>query len=325
MANVKNFGAEIVGKAIVIGQTTSKYVVVSVDGDNVQTMFYRTEGDTPVPVRMTAQALSKMLESGKLHIEGATTADAPEETVSDNTEETSTEAAVEEASAENVDQEQGSAPEPEPKKKSMAKKNPEPKPEFKSESKSAPKSAPKGTPKSGQYVYGEYKTKRDKTAPKIMGFNEDDYIYQNAALIGGAKTWEYVKVNGRKLKVYTVIFGTRWCDLAHQLTNALNEGASTDELLEIAETAKEAMDTVRAAQKEEYLEKKAEHQAAKAKAEPSPKSAKSAKSAAKTAATSGEKLYTEAEVKARVRKAFTVLANAMNVDVKSFEPIIEAA
>lgn len=112
MANVKNFGAEIVGKAIVIGQTTSKYVVVSVDGDNVQTMFYRTEGDTPVPVPITAQALSKMLASGKLHIEGATTVAAPEETVSDNTEETAIEDAVEEVSAEDVDQEQEPTPNP---------------------------------------------------------------------------------------------------------------------------------------------------------------------------------------------------------------------
>ncbi len=316
MANVKNFGAEIVGKAIVIGQTTSKYVVVSVDGDNVQTKFYRTEGDAPIPVPMTAQALSMMLASGKLHWEDANTGDVSEETVSDTPEKVVAENEVEEANAENVNEEQKPAPvsEPEPKKGPTAKKKPEPK--------SEPKSAPKGTPKSGQYVYGEYKTKRDKIAPKIMGFNEDDYIYQNAALVGGAKSWEYVKVNGRKMKACIVIFGTRWCDLAHQLTNALNEGASTDELLEIAETAKEAMDKVRAAQKEEYLEKKAERQAAKAKAEASPKSAKSA---AKTAATSGDKLYTEAEVKARVRKAFTVLANAMNVDVKSFEPIIEAA
>lgn len=315
MANTKNFGAEIVGKAIVIGQTTSKYVVVSVDGDNVQTMFYRTEGDAPVPVPMTAQALSKMLASGKLHFEGASTVDAPEENVSDNTEETAVEDEVEEINAEDVAEEQESTPVPEPKAKPEPKK-PEPK------KKSTPKSAPKSTPKKGKYVYGEYKTKRDKIAPKIMGFGEDEYIYQNAALVGGAKSWEFVKVNGAKMKVYTIIFGTRWCDLAHQLVDALNEGASTDELLDIAETAKEAADTARAAQKEEYLEKKAERQAAKAKADAS---AKTAKSAAKTAASKGEKMYTEAEVKERIRNAFGALAKALNVKLSDLEPLIAAA
>ena len=308
MANVKNFGAEIVGKAIVIGQTASKYVVVSVDGDNVHTMFYRTEGDAPVPVPMTAQALSKMLASGKLHFEGASTVDAPEETVSDNTEDTATEDEVEEINTEDVTEEQEPSPVPEPKAKPEPKK-PEPK------RKPTSKSAPKSTPKSGKYVYGEYKTKRDKIAPKIMGFSEDEYIYQNAALVGGAKSWEFVKVNGAKMKVYTIIFGTRWCDLAHQLVDALNEGASTDELLDIAETAKEAADTARAAQKEEYLEKKAERQAAKAKAD----------AAAKTAASKGEKMYTEAEVKERIRNAFGALAKALNVKLSDLEPLIAAA
>jgi hypothetical protein len=296
MANVKNFGAEIIGKAIVIGETTSKYVVVSVNGDNVQTKFYRSEDSEPLSVPMTTQILSMMLATGKWHWEG-TASD-----VSDAEDE------VEEVDAEDVEEPE-TAPKPEPKKKPVAKK------------KTTPKSAPKSEPKKGQYVYAEYTTKMGKTAPKIMGFNENDYIYLNAASVGGAKSWEWIKVNGKKMKAYTVIFGTRWCDLAHQLVDALNNGASKDELLEIAETAKEAADTARAAQKEEYLEKKAKRQAER----DAETSAKSAKSAAKTAAGNNEKLYTEAEVKARIRKAFKCLADAMHVDVKSLEPIIAAA
>ena len=298
MANVKNFGAEIVGKAIVIGETTSKYVVVSVNGDNVQTKFYRSEGSEPLSVPMTTQILSMMLATGKWHWDG-TASDVPETAPSDS-KTSDAEDEVEEVDAEDVEEPE-TAPKPESKKKPTTKK----------------KTTPKSEPKNGQYVYAEYTTKMGKTAPKIMGFNENDYIYQNASSVGGAKSWEWVKVNGKKMKAFIVIFGTRWCDLAHQLVDALNEGASKDELLEIAETAKEAADTARAAQKEEYLEKKAKRQAEA--------SAKSAKSAAKTAAGNNEKLYTEAEVKARIRKAFKCLADAMHVDVKSLEPIIAAA
>ncbi len=314
MAITKNFGAEIIGKALVIGTTTSKYVITSVNGNTVLTNFYRTDGVDPLTVPMTTQTLSAMLASGKIHWEDGSNMDAaPEETVTGEAEATVTpEDEVEEVSAEDVGEEPKSAP--------KSKSKPEAKPKAKRKS-----TVKKSSPKSGQYIYGEYETKRGKKAPKIMGFNEHDEMYQNAALIGGAKSCEFVKVNGKKMRVYTVIFGTRWCDLAHQLTDALNEGASMDELQDIADAAKEANDQVRAAQKEEYLEKKAERQTAKETKAKAASPSKSAKSVAKEAASKGEKLYTESEVKARIRKAFAVLADAMHVDVKSFEPVIEAA
>lgn len=307
-----NVNAYKVGRVLFIGNADNgaKYTIKSVNGDSVVCSFDR-EGVPSMELPMTKAAIEMLIKSGKVHwadetVEEVTTADEPTLTT-DATDEES----VEEVNVEDVeDAEPASKPEPKPKKKPAAKK-----PTAKSE--------PKSAPKSGKYVYGEYTTKRGKTAPKIMGFSEDEPVYQNAALIGGAKSWEFVKVGGKKMKAYTVIFGTRWCDCARQLTNALNEGAGIEELQEIAETAKEALDTARAAQKEEYLEKKAERQAtkeAKVKAD-----AKSAKTAAKEAASKGEKMYTEAEVKTRIRNAFAVLSKALGIKLSDLEPLIAAA
>lgn len=302
-----------VGRVLVIGNADSgaKYTIKSVNGDSVVCSFDR-EGVPSMELPMTKAAIEMLIKSGKVHwadeaTEKVTTADEPTPTA-DTTDEDS----VEEVNAEDIeDAEPAPKHEPEPKKKPAAKKP------------AAKKPTAKGETKSGKYVYGEYTTKRGKTAPKIMGFSEDEPVYQNAALIGGAKSWEFVKVGGKKIKAYTVIFGTRWCDCARQLTAALNEGADIEELQEIADTAKEALDTARAAQKEEYLEKKAERQAAKeAKAK---SDAKSAKAAAKEATCKAERVYTEAEVKTRIRNAFAVLSKALGIKLSDLEPLIAAA
>lgn len=291
----QNVNAYKVGRVLVIGseENGAKYTIKSVNGDSLVCAFER-EGVPSMELPMTKESIEKLLATGKLHWADEESAPAGEQPMGED--------AVEEVNAEDVG---NGEPEPTPEPAPRAKK-PSPK-----------KSAPKATAKAGRYAYGEYETKRGKTAPKVMGFAEDDEVYQNAALIGGAKSWEYVKVSGKKTKVFTIIFGTRWCDYAHQLVDALNRGADLEELEELAETAKAANDAARAAQKEEYFERKAKRQ--------EEKSAKAAKNAAKGAAAKGEKMYTEAEVKERIRKAFEALANALNLKVSDLEPLIDAA
>ena len=56
-----------------------------------------------------------------------------------------------------------------------------------------------------------------------------------------------------------------------------------------------------------------------------PKSETKSEPKATKAAAKGEKLYTEAEVKERIRNAFKALADATGGNVADFEPLIEAA
>lgn len=164
----------------------------------------------------------------------------------------------------------------------------------------------------GKYTFATYTTKRGKTAGKICGLSEDEPAYQRAGEIHASHTWE--RKDGKR--VYTLLFGPRYTDAAKEVCRALNEGADFDELLDIVETNTEALAQKRAEMKAEYLEKKA-------KREEERKAAKTAKAAAK--ASKDEELYTEAQVKARIRNAFALLAKALKVNVDDLEPIIKVA
>lgn len=245
---------------------------------------------------MADDEFSKLMQS--INNICATTTDSTEDASTEDTEDT------EEADAEEVEDTE-EAPNTEPK-------------------------STKGTKKSSdKYVYAEYTTKRGKTAPKIMGFDGTEDTYTEAMLYGGAKSWEYAKVGGKKVKAYTVIFGSRWCEAAKQMVIQLNNGGDLDDMQEISLTYRQAMESERKAQKEEYLAKKEERAKAKA-AKASTKSAESAKSAAKGAATS-EKVYTKAEVEEKIRSAFAAFFGATIPDKSKVaqymgyaEPIIKA-
>ena len=163
----------------------------------------------------------------------------------------------------------------------------------------------------GKYVFVTYTTKRGKTAGKIQGLSEDEPAYQRAGEIHASHTWE--RKDGKR--VYSLLFGPRYTDAAKEVCRALNEGADFDELLDIVETNTEALAQKRAEMKAEYLEKKAKRE--------EERKAKTAKAAAKGA--KGEELYTEAQVKERIRAAFAMVAKALKINIDDLEPIIKVA
>lgn len=169
----------------------------------------------------------------------------------------------------------------------------------------------------GKYTFATYTTKRGKEAGKIVGLDEDEPAYQRAGEIHASHTWE--RKDGKR--VYVLLFSPRYTDAAREVCNALNEGCDFDDLLDIVETNTEALAAKRAEQKAEYLERKAQREAKKQEAE----KAKATAKASKSSATDGEKLYTEAQVKARIRRAFETLAKSLGCKIKDLEPIIKAA
>lgn len=101
------------------------------------------------------------------------------------------------------------------------------------------------------------------------------------------------------------------------MCDALNDGAGMDELLDIVDVNYKSLEQKWAEKKAEYAEKKAKREAEK-------KAAKTAKAAAK-GASKGEELYTEAQVKERIRNAFAMAAKALKINIDDLEPIIKVA
>lgn len=350
MAN--NFkDADLIGKELIVGNGVAKYIIKSVEGDTWRCIFHR-DGVKDLELPMKAASLLKMVEEKRVQWAEAPTEAKSETTKDETAKPEGTKAEPTEAKAEGetdddieeVDAEKIEEPKPTPKpakpklrivtgkivKEKVreaieeAEEEPtepideteedEPETETEEEVEETPKPKAKARKRTvkGKYTFATYTTKRGKTAGKICGLSEDEPAYQRAGEIHASHTWE--RKDGKR--VYSLLFGPRYTDAAKEVCRALNEGADFDELLDIVETNTEALAQKRAEMKAEYLEKKAKREAEK-------KAAKTAKAAAKGA--KGEELYTEAQVKERIRNAFALLAKALKVNIDDLEPIIKVA
>ena len=200
------------------------------------------------------------------------------------------------ATADEVEEVQDVQPE-EPKAETI-KMKPEPKAK-KSEPKAKGAKKEQEAPAAGRLRYETYTTKKGKTGAKIVGFNETDAAYLAGPELHGSKAWENDKQGN---KTFCLLFSHRYAKAAEDVCKALNAGKSVADCQAIIDGCTEE----RAQRREEWRARRdARDNAATNEGE---------------ATATTEKLYTEAEV----RKAFATLADASGVDVKEFEPIIEA-
>ena len=293
-------GADLIGKTIVVNGSNVKYVIKSVDGDKLMTDFIMGDRTMPCPVPMSQ--VESMVEAGKWTIEGSEECRVKsEESATANEEPTATEeATAEEPTA--TEEVEEVIDEPEPVKAATVKMQPKDKAEEKA-TKSKPQK-PQTKAKSdtshqhSALKYETYTTKKGKTGAKIVGFHETDAAYLAGPDLHGSKAWENDKQGN---KTFCLLFSHRYAKAAEDVCKALNAGKSVADCQAIIDGCTEE----RAQRREEWRQKRAEREAQSNEGE----------ATAKT-----EKLYTEAEV----RKAFATLAEASGVDVKEFEPIIEA-
>lgn len=322
-----------VGRVLVIGSGAATYTIKSVDGDRVVVDFQREGMKQTFP--MTKGAIISLVEQGKMHwADDEPKQEAPKAKAKAEPKSEPIEDEVEEENAEEVIDEEPVPVRPKVKLrvvtgrivKDKVREQPvddedeeEPIEEEPIEEEPKAKPKPKATKRTvkGKYTFATYTTKRGKEAGKIVGLDEDEPAYQRAGEIHASHTWE--RKDGKR--VYVLLFSPRYTDAAREVCNALNEGCDFDDLLDIVETNTEALVAKRAEQKAEYLERKAQREAKKQEAE----KAKATAKASKSSATDGEELYTEAQVKARIRRAFETLAKSLGCKIKDLEPIIKAA
>ena len=347
--------ADLIGKELIVGNGVAKYIIKSVEGDTWRCIFHR-DGVKDLELPMKAASLLKMVEEKRVawaeaptetKAESAKPESTKDETAKPETkpEPTKAETKGDADDIEEVDAEEVEEPKPTPKPakpklrvvtgKIVKEKvreaieeaedeeptepideteDDEPETETETEpEEETPKPKAKARKRAkGKYTFATYTTKRGKEAGKIVGLDENEPAYQRAGEIHASHTWE--RKDGKR--VYTLLFGPRYTDAAKEVCRALNEGADFDELLDIVETNTEALAQKRAEMKAEYLEKKA-------KREEERKAAKTAKAAAKGA--KSEELYTEAQVKERIRAAFAMVAKALKINIDDLEPIIKVA
>lgn len=293
-------GADLIGKTIVVNGSNVKYVIKSVDGDKLMTDFIMGDRTMPCPVPMSQ--VESMVEAGKWTIEGSEEPTATETKSEDvKPEATATE---EPTATEEVEEVQPEEPKAEtvkvktemPKDKAEEKATPKPqKPQTKAKTAKKEQEAPAA----GRLRYETYTTKKGKTGAKIVGFNETDAAYLAGPELHGSKAWENDKQGN---KTFCLLFSHRYAEAAKEVCKALNAGKSVADCQAIIDGCTEE----RAQRREEWRARRDARDNA------------TTNEGEATAAT--EKLYTEAEV----RKAFATLAEASGVDVKEFEPIIEA-
>ena len=331
MANVSYKDSDLIGKELIVGNGVAKYIINSVEGDTWVCTFQRKDAED-LELHMKAASLLKMVETGKVRwAEEPTTAkpESPKDEPTESDTEGELDSDVEEVDAEEIEEPKPTPKAAKPKLRVVTGKivkekvrqpiedeeptepiedEPEDEPEVEQPK---PKAKARKRTAKGKYTFATYTTKRGKTAGKICGLSEDEPAYQRAGEIHASHTWE--RKDGKR--VYTLLFGPRYTDAAKEVCRALNEGADFDELLDIVETNTEALAQKRAEMKAEYLEKKAKREAER--------KAKTAKAAAKGA--KGEELYTEAQVKERIRNAFVMVAKALKVNIDDLEPIIKVA
>jgi len=291
-------GADLIGKTIVVNGSNVKYVIKSVDGDKLMTDFIMGDRTMPCPVPMSQ--VESMVEAGKWTIEGETASENKAEDVKPEATATEEATAEEPTATEEVEE---VIDEPEPVKAATVKMQPKDKAEEKA-TKSKPQK-PQTKAKSdtshqhSALKYETYTTKKGKTGAKIVGFNETDAAYLAGPDLHGSKAWENDKQGN---KTFCLLFSHRYAKAAEDVCKALNAGKSVADCQAIIDGCTEE----RAQRREEWRARRDARDNA---------TTNEGEATAKT-----EKLYTEAEV----RKAFATLAEASGVDVKEFEPIIEA-
>lgn len=317
MAN-KNFkAADLIGKVLVIGNNSAKYTIKSViDDEKVDAIFTR-EGMPGITMPMALASIREMLNKNMAHFEGesvAESADAPkqEQPKAEQPKKVRTRVKSEpktEQPAPNFEDVDEDAPE-----------QPEDAPKPKIEQPKTTKAKTAKSASKGKYVFATYTTKSGKTGGKILGFDPVGEIYQAGMQFHASKTWE--RKNGKR--IYALIFGPRYKDCAEAICEALNSGAGLDEVIAIADNTTEQNAQERAKKKAEYFAKKAER-AERAAAKAAEAQGATASTGSKGASVKGERLYTEAEVKERIRKAFAALASAADIKLEDLEPLIQAA
>ena len=317
MAN-KNFkAADLIGKVLVIGNNSAKYTIKSVIDDEKVNAIFTREGMPDIAMPMAIASIREMLNKNMAHFEGESVAESADVPKQDQPKEEKSKKARTRVKSdpkteqpapnfEDVDEDAPVQPEEAPKPKAEQPKT--------TKAKTA-KCASKG-----KYVFASYTTKSGKTGGKILGFDPEDEIYQAGMQFHASKTWE--RKNGKR--IYTLIFGPRYKDCAEAICEALNSGAGLDEAIAIADNTTEQNAQERAEKKAEYLAKKAER-AERAKEKAAEAQGTTASIGSKGASTKGERIYTEAEVKERIRKAFAALAAAADIKLEDLEPLIQAA
>lgn len=318
MANNNFKAADLIGKVLVIGNNSAKYTIKSVIDDEKVNAIFTRPGMPDIAMPMAIASIREMLNKNMAHFEGESVAestDAPkqeqpkaEQPKKQRTTRIKAEPKPEEPTAnfEDVDED---APE-----------QPTEAPKPKAEHPKATKGKTAKGASNGKYVFAAYTTKSGKTGGKILGFDPEDEIYQAGMQFHASKTWE--RNNGKR--VYALIFGPRYKDCAEAICEALNSGAGLDEVIAIADNTTEQNAQERAEKKAEYFAKKAER-AERAKEKAAEAQGTTASAGSKGAGTKGERLYTEAEVKERIRKAFAALATAAGIKLEDLEPLIQAA
>lgn len=318
MAN-KNFkAADLIGKVLVIGNNSAKYTIKSVIDDEKVNAIFTRPGMPDIAMPMAIASIREMLNKNMAHFEGesvAESADAPKQ---------------EQPKAEQPKKQRATRIEAEPKPEEPtanfedvdedAPEQPTEAPKPKAEQPKTTKAKTAKGASKGKYVFDSYTTKSGKTGGKILGFDSEDEIYQAGMQFHASKTWE--RKNGKR--IYTLIFGPRYKDCAEAICEALNSGAGLDEVIAIADNTTEQNAQERAEKKAEYFAKKAER-AERAKEKAAEAQGTTASTGSKGASTKGERLYTEAEVKERIRKAFAALATAAGIKLEDLEPLIQAA
>lgn len=250
--------ADLIGKVLILGDGNSKYVIKSVEGDKLQCDFIRGDG-APVQVPMTLSQIEAMLVNGKGYWEGDAPSGAPvpaSDVVVGNIE------TVEEVSA--ITPQKPTAPIP--TDKSKAEKSVKPKKQDKPKTKAEPTQTYAGTLK-----YEAYTNRKGKVCARIVGLNEDDEAYQQAAELHASATYERTKKGD---KVYLLIFGPRYADAAKNVCDLLNMGKPLADCRAIIDKATEE----RAKQREEWKSRREERKA-QAETAAEPKTVKSGYSA----------------------------------------------
>ena len=307
-------GADLIGKTIVVNGSNVKYVIKSVDGDKLMTDFIMGDRTMPCPVPMSQ--VESMVEAGKWTIESEECRVKSEESATATEEPTPTEeATAEEPTA--TEEVEEVIDEPEPVKAATVKMQPKDKAEEKA-TKSKPQK-PQTKAKSdtshqhSALKYETYTTKKGKTGAKIVGFNETDAAYLAGPELHGSKAWENDKQGN---KTFCLLFSHRYAKAAEDVCKALNAGKSVADCQAIIDGCTEE----RAQRREEWRARRDARDNATTNEGEATAKTENAEGVASDKRERSGKFYTEAEV----RKAFATLAEASGVDVKEFEPIIEA-
>lgn len=234
--------ADLIGKVLVLGGGSAKYVIKGAEGDKLQCEFIRGDS-TPVNLTMPMSQIETILNSGK----GAWEGDASDT-------ETKTAPETNGATATDDVEEVTDVQPQKPKKKDPTPTLPK---GGRKKAKDVKPETCKPETKSAKLTYSTYTNKKGKTCAKIIGFGENDAAYVNAADLHGSATYERDKDGNKE---FYLAFGPKYAAAAKEVCDALNAGKSFDDCQAIIDKATEE----RAAKRDEWKAKREERKAAAA-------------------------------------------------------------